>query len=202
MRTNNQSRLASSKGIFEAGLIILPDAVFNFTTRSTSFEPPYVSETLPIGQCDRGISFIITITTSPTPKLCDFEFHFRQNVKMGKYPRTHLLQNISVAAWTELHFLLKLISCSPKLPGLWIGDASPISEWFGVNGSKSVISSLIEVKGRPFKTDSFLQRNAWRLSSVNMQYFTIAFNLVLTDSTKDFHTPSNLWNCRRVENSF
>ena len=98
MRTNNQSRLASSKGIFEAGLTILPDAVFNFTTRSTSFEPPYVPETLLIGQCDRGISFIITITTSPTPKLCDFEFHFRQNVKMGKYSRTHLLQNISVAA--------------------------------------------------------------------------------------------------------
>ena len=51
MRANNQSRLVSSKAIFEAGLIIArsdsPDAVFNFTTRTTSFEPPYVSKIFP-----------------------------------------------------------------------------------------------------------------------------------------------------------
>ena len=35
MRTNNQSRLASSKVIFGAGLIISPYAVLNFTTQTT-----------------------------------------------------------------------------------------------------------------------------------------------------------------------
>ena len=128
MRTNNQSRLASSKATFEAALIIPPDAVFSITKRTTSFEPPYVSKTLPIGQRDRDMSFIITITRSPTLKLRDFEFHFRRIVKMGKYSCTHLLQNISVAVWTDLHFLLELNSCSLKLPGLWFGDASPMSK--------------------------------------------------------------------------
>ena len=163
MRTNNQSRLASSKATFEAGLIIPPDAVFSITKRTTSFEPPYVFKTLPIGQRDRDMSFIITITRFPTLKLRDFEFHFRRIDKMGKYSRTHLLQNISVAVWTDLHFLLELNSCSLELPGLWFGDASPMSTWFGLNGLKSDISSLIEVMGRPFKTDSTSQRNVWRL---------------------------------------
>ena len=145
MQTNNQLRLASSKAIFEADLIISPNAVFNFTTWTTSFKPPYVSKPLPICQCDWGISFIIAITRSPTLKLCDFEFHFHRIVKMGKYSRTHLLQNISVAAWTDLHFL-KLTACFKKFPGLWFGDASPISKWFGANGSKSDISLLIKLR--------------------------------------------------------
>ena len=158
MRANNQSRLASSKAIFEAGLIIArsdsPDAVFNFTTRTTSFEPPYVSKTLPIDHCNRGTSFIITVTRPPTSKLRDFEFSFRRTDKTSKYSRNYLLQNISVAAWTDLHFLLKLTSCSLKYPEFWFGDASPMSKWFGVNRSMSDVSLLIEVKGRPFKTDS------------------------------------------------
>ena len=43
--------------------------------------------------------------------------------------------------------------------------------------------------GRPFKTNCTLQINVWRLSSVNVQYFPIAFNMVLTDLTKDSHIP-------------
>ena len=69
-----------------------------------------------------------------------------------------------------------------------MGDASPISKWFGVNGSKSDISSLTEAKGRPLQTDSTSQRNVWRLPLVNMRCFTIAFNPVLTHLTKDSHT--------------
>ena len=98
MRTNEQSRLAASKAVFEAVLIILSDAASNFMTGTTSFEPPSVSKTLPTGQCDGGISFIIAITRSPSFKLRDFVFHFRRIVKMGKYPHTHLLWNISVTA--------------------------------------------------------------------------------------------------------
>ena len=82
-------------------------------------------------------------------KVCslhDFEFHFRQAIKMGNYSRTHLLQSISVAAWTDFHFLRKLNSCSLKFPGLWFVYASPMSKSFGANGSKSDISSLIEVQ--------------------------------------------------------
>ena len=48
-------------------------------------------------------------------KVCslhDFEFHFCQTIKMGKYS---LLQNTSVAAWTDFHFLFKLTSSSLKL---------------------------------------------------------------------------------------
>ena len=68
MRKNIQSRLASSKAIFEAGPIVLLNVVFNFTTQTTSFKPPYVSKTPPIGQCDRGIYSITTITRSQTLK--------------------------------------------------------------------------------------------------------------------------------------
>ena len=103
-------------------MIISPDAVFNFTARTTSFEP-YVSKSLLIGQSDRSISFIITIIRSSNLKLHDFEFRFCQIVKMGKYSRTHFLQNISVEAWSDLHFHLKLIWCSLKFIGLWLGDA-------------------------------------------------------------------------------
>ena len=158
MRANNQSRLLSSEAIFEAGLIIArsdsPDTVFNFTTRTRSFEPPYVSKTLPIDHCNRGTSFIITTTRPPTSKLRDFEFSFRRTDKPSKYSRNYLLQSISVAAWTDLHFLLKLTSCSLKYPEFWFGDASPMSKLFGVNRSMSDVSLLIEVKGRLFKTDS------------------------------------------------
>ena len=79
-------------------------------------------------------------------KVCslhDFEFHFCQTIKMGKYS---LLQNTSVAAWTDFHFLFKLTSCSLKFLGLWFGYASPMSKSFGANGSKSDISSLTKVK--------------------------------------------------------
>ena len=90
--------LASSKQIFEAGLISLLDAVFNFTTQTTKFKPPYISKALPIDQCDGGISIISTITRSLTLNLRDFEFDFHRIVNMGKYSRTRLLQNISVLA--------------------------------------------------------------------------------------------------------
>ena len=103
-------------------MIISPDAVFNFTTLTTSFEP-YVSKTLIIGQSDRSISFIITIIRSSNLELHDLEFRFCQIVKMGKYSRTHFLQNISVEAWSDLHFHLKLIWCSLKFIGFWLGDA-------------------------------------------------------------------------------
>ena len=120
MQKKNQSRLASRKAIFEYDLIILPYVVFNFMTWTTSFETPYVSKILPIGQCNKSISFIITFRRPPTLKLHNFEVHFPQTVKMGKYSHSHQLQNISVAAWTDLHFLYKFTSCSLKFPGLLV----------------------------------------------------------------------------------
>ena len=138
---NNQSRLATiscisntSKAILKAGLIILPDALFIFTIRTTSFEPPYLSKILPIGQCDRGISFIITITKSAACMISSSIF-----VRLLKWVNTHFSRTLPLQPELISTFFLSLL-------GLWFGYASPMSKSFGANGSKSDISSLIEVK--------------------------------------------------------
>ena len=79
-------------------MITWRDVIFNFPTRTTSFEPLCISKTVPIGQCEHGLSFNITITRSSTLKMPDFEYHFLQIIEMGEYSRTHLLKNFFVTA--------------------------------------------------------------------------------------------------------
>ena len=80
------------------------------------------------GQCDHGASLVFIITRLPTLKLRDWDVHFVQTDKMGKYSRTYRFQNIFVAAWTERHFLRKLISSSLKCPELTLEEDVPISK--------------------------------------------------------------------------
>ena len=54
-----------------------------------------------------------------------------------------------------------------------------------MNGLKSDVNSLIEVNRHPLKTDSTSKTNVWRHFSLNVR----SFNLLLTDLTKDSHTP-------------
>ena len=83
---------------------------------------------MPNGQCDHGASLVSIITRFPTLKLRDWDVHFVQTDKMGKYSRTYRFQNIFVAAWTERHFLRKLISSSLKCPELTLEEDVPISK--------------------------------------------------------------------------
>ena len=85
IQANNQSRLATSRAILKAGRIILPDTLFNFTTRTPPFEPLYLYKILPIGQCDRGISFIITITKSAAYMILSSIF-----VRLLRWVNTHV----------------------------------------------------------------------------------------------------------------
>ena len=74
---------------------------------------------------------------------------------MGKYLHIHICQIDSSATWTAFHFRLFTMP-----PGFLTGHinkfglAVPVRKWFGVNASKSLMSSLRGVKDRPFKIDS------------------------------------------------
>ena len=125
---NNQSRLSTiscisntTKGILKAGLIILPDALFIFTIRTTSFEPPYLSKILPIRQCDWGISFIITITKSAACMISSSIF-----VRLFKWGNTHFSRTLLLQPELISTFFLSLLRV---LWNFWDFDLVMLLQW-------------------------------------------------------------------------
>ena len=51
-------------------------------------------------------------------------------------------------------FFLKFVSSPLKFPGIMFNDEEPIKSWFGVSGSRSVMSLDMAVRRFPFNMDS------------------------------------------------
>ena len=102
-----------------------------------------ISVILANNQLDRGMFLSAINTRSPTTKLRLCMFHFLRVVMMGKYSRIHLCQNDCSATWTVFHFCLFTMSRGFSTGHInKFGLAVPVRKWFGVNASKSLMSSL------------------------------------------------------------
>ena len=148
-----------------------------------------ISVTLANNQLNQGMFLLAINTRSPTTKLRVGMFHFLRVVMMGKYSRIHLCQNDSSATWTACYF--RLFTMSPGFSTKHInkfGWAVPVSKWFGVNASKSLMSSLREVNGRPFMIASMapfihgltgglkFQLIFWRVNSASILFWSKLFS--------------------------
>ena len=93
-------------------------------------------------QLDWGIFLSAINTRSPTAKLRVGMFHFLRVVMMEN-SRIHLCQNDCSATWTAFHFCLFTMSSGFSTGHInKFGLAVPVRKWFGVNASKSLMSSL------------------------------------------------------------
>ena len=141
----------SNRHKFAAGLVHVPNFVFSFTTLITLSLFRCISVFLANNQLDGGMFLSAINTRSLTTKLRVNMFHFLCVVMMGKYSRIHLCQNGASATSTASHFHLFVMP-----PGFSTGHINkfgltvPVRKWLGVNASKSFMSSLRGVKGRPW----------------------------------------------------
>ena len=150
-----------------AGRRISPLFLFNFTVQTISLDPANTSIIRLKDQLDLGTSCDAIKMRSPMLKFGKSWDYFLRIDNEGGYSRTQCFQNMSDAAWTERHFF-KFISLLLKFAGRNFDDEEPIKRWFGVNGSRSVMSSLMAVRRLPFKMDStshkkVLRQSLWKL---------------------------------------
>jgi hypothetical protein len=93
---------------FATGRFKYPCKVLNFNTRTTPSCPGYTDTTRPIGQSQRR-----TISS----QCSRFVVHFRLIFSVGRYSRTHLLQN-SVQYCTTRPCFRKYSSSARNFPGV------------------------------------------------------------------------------------
>ena len=119
------------------------DFVFSFRTLITLSLLRCISVIFANNQLDGGMVLSAINSRSPITKLRVGMFHFLCVVMTGKYSRIRLCQNDVSATWTAFHF--RLFAMSPGFSTGHInklGLAVAVRKSFGVNASKSLISSL------------------------------------------------------------
>ena len=133
-----------------------------------------ISVILANNQLDRGMFLSAINARSPTTKLRVGMFHYLRVVMMGKYRSIHLFQNDSSATWTGFHFRLFTVSLGFLTGHInKFGLAVPVKKWFGVNASKSLMSSLRGVKDRPFMIDLISVKYVCNVSSLKRWFLVI-----------------------------
>ena len=110
--------------------------------------------------------------------------HLFYNVSNGKYSFIQHFQYILVKACTDFHFVRLVTFFSLMFAKFVLGDDWLIRKEFGVSGSKSLMSSLTEVKGILFTMISISNNSVCNASSCHNRSLTTAFKHLLVIVTR------------------
>ena len=143
------------------------DFVLTRTDLTNPSRPSRTSTTSPKCHNRLGVFSSSKSIKSPTLMLDLVSCHIFLRCSSGRYWLTYRLQNTSDKCWMYLQRRL-CISAGEKRPGVNIGPYSIIRKFAGVRGTSSFGLSLIIVTGLELTILSASQKNALRISYVNL----------------------------------